>query len=137
MAAEKGLSFLIKHGDGAGTEVFTTVAAMRSTSLTINSETVDITNKDSSGMRELLAGAGVRSMSLSGSGVFTKSTEQVLIQNEVLAGSITNYEIVFEPGDKFAGAFQVTSLEYAGEYNGERTYSISLESSGAITVTAV
>ena len=137
MAAEKGLAFLIKHGDGATTEVFTTIAAMRSTNLTINSETVEITNKDSGGMRELLAGAGVRSMSLSGSGVFTKSAEQVLIQNEVLAGTISNYEIVFEPGDKFAGAFQCTSLEYAGEHNGERTYNMSFESSGAITVTAV
>ena len=31
----------------------------------------------------------------------------------------------------------VASLEYAGEYNGEVTYSVTLESSGAITFSAV
>jgi predicted secreted protein len=31
----------------------------------------------------------------------------------------------------------VASLEYAGEYNGEVTYSVTLESSGAITFATV
>ena len=36
----------------------------------------------------------------------------------------------------YAGSFQITSLEYAGEFNGEATYSITAESSGAITFSA-
>ena len=32
-----------------------------------------------------------------------------------------------------SGTFQITSLEYAGEYNGEVTYSLTLESSGYVT----
>jgi len=31
------------------------------------------------------------------------------------------------------GRFLVTRLEYAGDYNGERNYTISLESSGPVT----
>jgi len=33
----------------------------------------------------------------------------------------------------YAGTFQITSLEYGGEFNGEVTYSITLESSGAVS----
>ena len=36
----------------------------------------------------------------------------------------------------YAGQFMIASLEYAGEYNGEVTYSITLESSGDITFTS-
>ena len=37
----------------------------------------------------------------------------------------------------FTGAFQVTSIEYAGSYNGEVTYSMSFESAGAVTFATV
>ena len=137
MAAEKGRAFLIKRGDGATSEIFTSVAGMRSTSLTINNEMVDITSKDDAGIRLLLADGGVRSITISGSGVFTDSAGELLIQTSALDMTLDNYEIVFESGDKFGGAFQVTSYERAGEHNGEVTYSLTLESSGTITFTAV
>ena len=137
MAAEKGRAFLIKRGDGATSETFTTVAGLRSTSLTINNETVGITSKDSSGVRELLADGGVASITVSGSGVFSDSAGEVLIQTAALAMTLDNYEIIFESGDKFGGAYQVTSYERSGEHNGEVAYSLTLESSGTITFTAV
>ncbi|MBL4801742.1 MAG: phage major tail protein, TP901-1 family [Emcibacter sp.] len=133
MAVEKGRAFLLKIGDGGGTETFDVVGGMRSTSLRINNETVDVTNKTSGGWRELLSGAGIRHISLSGGGIFTDSASEGLLQAKALASSVDNYEIVFESGAKFSGAFQVTSLEYSGDYNGERTYNISLESSGVVT----
>ena len=136
MAAEKGSGFLVKIGDGGAPESFTTIGGMRSTSLTVNSEPVDITNKQSGGWRELLAGAGVRRLSVAGTGVFTDSAAETDLQAKALAASLDNYEIVFESGDKFAGAFQVATLDYSGEFNGERTYSLSLESSGPVIFTA-
>lgn len=136
MAAEKGSGFLVKIGDGGAPEAFTTIGGMRSTSLTVNSEPVDITNKQSGGWRELLAGAGVRRLSVAGTGVFTDSAAETDLQAKALAASLDNYEIVFESGDKFAGAFQVATLDYSGEFNGERTYSLSLESSGPVAFTA-
>ena len=36
---------------------------------------------------------------------------------------------------RLAGAFLVTSYERAGEFNGEETYSLTLESSNTITYT--
>ena len=133
MAAEKGRAFLLKIGDGQPSESFATIAGMRSTRLSINSEIVDVTNKDSAGWRELLADGGVRRVSISGAGVFTNSQSELDLQAKVLAGAIANYQIVFESGDMFSGAFLVASLDYTGEHNGERSYTLSLESSGAVT----
>ena len=36
----------------------------------------------------------------------------------------------------FEGPFDITSIEYSGEYNGEAQYSMSFESAGQITFTA-
>ncbi|MFQ5535170.1 MAG: phage major tail protein, TP901-1 family [Sphingomonadales bacterium] len=136
--AEKGSAFLLKAGDGGPiTELFTTVAGLRSTSFTINGETVDVTTKDSAGWRELLDGAGVTSMSISGSGVFQDNSNVATLRAAAISRSLNNYEIVFESGDKYTGSFQVGSVEQGGEHNGEVTYSVSLESSGPVTFTAV
>ncbi|MEM9643111.1 MAG: phage tail tube protein, partial [Pseudomonadota bacterium] len=35
------------------------------------------------------------------------------------------------------GPFQVTSLEYAGQLNGEATYELSLASAGSLSFTAI
>lgn len=132
MSAEKGKAFLIKIGDGAGSETFSVVGGMRSTSFKINNEIIDATHKGSEGWRELLPEAGIRHISLSGSGIFTNSDSEKLVQGKAMTSSIDHYEIIFESGDKFTGSFQVTSLEYSGDYNGERSYNMALESSGEV-----
>ena len=55
MAAQKGLDMLLKVNTTGST--YATVGGLRSTSITLNDESVDITNKDSLGHRQLLAGA--------------------------------------------------------------------------------
>jgi predicted secreted protein len=35
------------------------------------------------------------------------------------------------------GAFQLTSIDYAGSHNGEATYDVSLASAGALVFTAL
>lgn len=136
MVAESGRGFLVKIGDGGSPETFAIVAGMRSTSLTLNSAGVDVTNKDSQGWRELLSGAGLRRMSVSGSGVFTDSAAESSLRAKALSGEIANYELIFENGDLFSGAFQVTTLDYSGDHNGERTYTLALESSGPVSFEA-
>ena len=49
-----------------------------------------------------------------------------------LSGSLESYELSFESGDRMRGRFLVTRLEYAGDFNGERNYTLALESSGEI-----
>lgn len=145
MAAQKGLDVLMKI-DISGTK--TTIGGLRSTSITLNDESVDITNKDSLGTRTLLAGAGVNSLSVSGSGVFTDSAAEVAVRTAFQAQQNTSdgsaaqtaafedFQFIIPDLGTYTGAFQITSLEYAGEYNGEATYSMSFESAGYITFAA-
>jgi TP901-1 family phage major tail protein len=132
MSVEKGSAFLLKVGDGAAPPVFQTVAGLRTTQLSVNGDMVAITSKDSGGWRELLAGAGVRSVSVSGAGVFTGSAAETRIKGNALSGVLDDYQLSFESGDTMSGSFLVTRLDYAGDYNGERSYTLSLESSGEV-----
>ena len=132
MGIEKGAAFLLKVGDGAAVPVFATVAGLRTTQLSINGETVVVTNKDSGGWRQLLSGAGVRSVSVSGAGVFTGSAAETRIKGNALTGVLDDYRLSFESGESMTGRFLVTRLDYAGDFNGERSYTLSLESSGAV-----
>lgn len=132
MSVEKGSAFLLKVGDGAAPPVFATVAGLRTTQLSVNGEAVVITSKDSGGWRELLSEAGVRSVSVSGAGVFTGSIAETRIKGNALAGLIDDYELSFESGERMRGRFLVARLDYAGDFNGERSYTLSLESSGPV-----
>ena len=132
MPMEKGAAFLLKVGNGASPLQFTTVAGLRTTQLTVNTETVVVTNQGSGGWRELLSGAGVRSVSLSGAGVFTGSAAETRVKANALAGTIDDYQVRFESGDTITGRFLITRLDYAGDFNGERTYTLALESSGPV-----
>jgi TP901-1 family phage major tail protein len=132
MTAEKGSAFLLKVGDGGSPPVYATVAGMRTTQLSVNGEAVNITSKDSGGWRELLSGAGVRSVSVAASGIFTGSAAETRIKTNALAGLLDDYELSFESGEKLRGRFLVSRLDYSGDYNGERNYALSLESSGPV-----
>ena len=132
MAAERGSAFLLKIGDGAATPTFVTVAGLKTTQLSINGDALAITNKGSGGWRELLSGAGVRSVSVAASGIFTGSAAEGQVKSLALAGTLEDYELSFESGDRMRGAFLVTRLEYAGDFNGERNYTLTLESSGPV-----
>jgi TP901-1 family phage major tail protein len=133
MAVENGSAFLLKLSNGAVPPVYVTVAGLRTTQMSVNGEAVNVTTKDSGGWRELLSGAGVRSVSVSAAGIFTGSAAETQLRGAALSGAILQYELSFESGERMRGKFLVTRLDYAGDYNGERSYAINLESSGAVT----
>lgn len=132
MAAERGSAFLLKIGDGASPPGFTTVAGLKTTQLSINGDAIAITNKGSGGWRELLSGAGVRSVSVAASGIFTGSSAETQVRGLALNGALQDFELSFESGERMQGQFLVTRLEYAGDFNGERNYTLALESSGEV-----
>jgi TP901-1 family phage major tail protein len=137
MAVQQGAALLVKIGDGASPEVFTTVAGLQDTSISINQETVDVTNKDSSRVRTLLAQGGVKSFSISGSGIFQDSASEQSVLTAFDGASFTNFQFLVPDYNTFTGAFQVTTLDYSGTYNGAVQYSMSFESAGAITIATV
>ena len=112
------------------------MAAMRTTSLTLNNEQVDTTNKDSQGWRTLLEAAGTQSMDISAEGVFTDETIEETVRGYAFANSINEFAIVFGNGDSIDGDWAITNYQRSGAFNGEETYSLTLQSSGAPTFTA-
>jgi TP901-1 family phage major tail protein len=135
MAAQKGKDLLVKIADGGG---FTTVAGMRSRRIAFNAETVDTTHAESADRwRELLDGAGVKRASIAGRGLFKDASTDELMRQTFFDGAVKNFQIEIPDFGTVAGAFQITSLEFAGEHNGEVTYEMSLDSAGALTFTAV
>ena len=72
-------------------------------------------------------------VSVSASGIFLGSAAEASIRANALAGLVDAYELSFEDGEKLRGKFLVQRLDYAGDFNGERNYSVVLESSGAVT----
>ncbi len=132
MPAQKGSAFLLKISDGAATPTYRTVAGLRTTQMSITGDTVVITSKDSGGWRELLSGAGVRTVSVSAAGIFLGSAAETSIRASAMAGLLDDYELSFEDGSKLRGKFLVQRLDYAGDFNGERNYTMTLESSGAV-----
>ena len=131
MAAERGSAFLLKLGSG-NPATFATVAGLKTTQLTVNGDAVAITNKGSGGWRELLSGAGVRSVSVAASGIFTGSAAETQVRGLALGGGLADYQLSFESGERMQGRFLVSRLEYAGDFNGERNYTLALESSGEV-----
>jgi TP901-1 family phage major tail protein len=132
MTAQKGAAFLLKISDGAADPAYQTVAGLRTTQMSINGDTVVVTHKESQGWRELLSGAGTRSVSVSASGIFLDSLAETRLRAHALSGTLDAYELSFEDGAKMQGQFLVQRLDYAGDFNGERTYSLQLESSGIV-----
>lgn len=137
MAGQKGRDVLIKIGDGATTEVFTTIAGIRAKTIVLNARSVDGTSGESaSAWRELIAGAGVKSASVSGAGVFKDAASDATIQAVFFAQSARNFQLVIPAFGILQGPFLIESLEYSGDHDGEAAFSISLASAGVVTFTA-
>lgn len=137
MAAQKGKDLLVKL-DMTGSGGFETVAGLRATRITFNAQTVDVTNIGSSGRwRELLAGAGVRSAAISGSGVFRDEASDERARAIFFSGEIPAFQVIVPDFGVIEGPFQITSIEYAGSHDGEAVYELALASAGALSFTAI
>lgn len=135
MGAKGGKDYLLKVEDTPGSGTFTTIGGLRSTSATRNAEAIDATNHGSNQNKELLNGAGIRSMSVSGSGIFTDDANLEAIEDAHEAQLLTRFQVIdTDNGKSYTALFKIVSFERSGDYNNEQAYSISLESSGAITV---
>ena len=137
MAVQNGKDLLIKV-DLIGDNQFVTVAGLRATRIAFNAETVDVTSLDSAGgWRELLAGAGVKSAQISGSGVFRDANTDERARQIFFDAQMPNFQVVIPSFGIVQGPFQITSIEYSGNHNGEATYDMSFASAGLLTFTAI
>ena len=137
MAAQNGKDLLVKI-DMTGDGMFAPAAGLRATRISLNAETVDVTSLESTGgWRELLGGAGVKTASISGSGVFKDEATDERARQIFFDGETPGFQVIVPGFGTLEGPFQITSIEYAGSHNGEATYELSLASAGALTFVAL
>jgi len=131
MTAQRGKDLLLKLDEtGAG---FVTVAGLRATRLSFNSDTVDVTTVESPGQwRELLASASLRQATITGAGVFKDAASDAAIRRVFFGATAPEFQIVIPDFGTITGPFQITGLDYAGNHDGEATYEVSLASAGQI-----
>jgi TP901-1 family phage major tail protein len=135
MAAQKGRDLLIKIADDNGT--FVTLAGLRTKSLSLNARLVDITDSDSAqAWRELLPGAGVKTLEVSGSGIFRDSASDALARTAFFDQAIRPFQIIIPNFGIIEGNFLISRLNYAGTYASEARYDINLSSAGPAQFTA-
>lgn len=137
MSVQRGKDLLLKVDlDGFGQ--FETVAGLRATRISFNAEQVDVTSLESQGgWRELLGGAGVKSASISGSGVFRDEATDERARQIFFNGDLPLFQVLIPDFGIVEGAFQITSIEYAGAVEGEATYEMSLSSAGVLAFTPI
>ncbi len=137
MGAQSGKDLLIKI-DLTGDGQFETIAGLRATRVSFNAETVDVTSLESrGGWRELLAGAGVKSATIAGSGVFRDANTDERARQIFFDGEVPAFQVIIPGFGVVEGPFQITAIDYAGSHNGEATYELSLASAGVLSFTAL
>ena len=136
MAAQSGKALLVKV-DMTGDGLFESAAGLRATRISFNAESVDVTSLGSAGgWRELLAGAGVKTASISGSGIFRDAETDERMRQVFFDGETPKFQVIIPSFGTIEGAFQITSIEYAGTFDGYATYEMSLTSAGQISFVA-
>lgn len=136
MTAQKGRDLLLKLGDGGAPESFSVIGGLRTKSLSLNTQTVDVTHAGSvGGWRELLAGAGVRQASIAGAGVFLSDAAAEAARAVFFVNEARNWQVIIPGFGVIAGRFVIANLDYAGEHDREASMSLALESAGELVFT--
>ena len=131
MSGQKGRDVLLKIGDGADIPNYITLAGIRAKTIELNAQSVDTTSADSiAGWRELLVGAGVKTARIEGRGVFKDAASDARMREVFFADLRVDWQIILPGLGRFTGPFQITQLVWGGEYSGEATFSIALNSAG-------
>ncbi|MGP9790105.1 MULTISPECIES: phage major tail protein, TP901-1 family [unclassified Roseinatronobacter] len=136
MGAQNGKDLLIKV-DMTGDGQFETMAGLRATRVSFNAETIDVTSLSSQGgWRELLGGAGAKSASISGAGVFRDAGTDERARAIFFNGETPDFQVIIPDFGVIEGPFMITGLDYAGSHNGEATFEVSLSSAGRLVFVA-
>ncbi len=137
MAAQAGKDVLIEINTTG--VIYVPLGGLQSRSISLNTETIDITNSDSVGLwRELLGTAGVRSLDVSGAGVFLDDAAMGKVVNNMLGTVATHLLKVTIAGlGTFSGNFAFESLTFSGQHNSEVKFDVTIKSGGALAFAAL
>ena len=136
-AESKGRLMLIQLGDGGDPETFVGVCGVKDKSFSINNEVVDTTRPscDDPNAPLYYSGAyGIRTISLSGSGVAVSSQKYQRIVKHTVEQAYVNAKIMVPLWGTFTGTVIFNKVDASGPMSGEVEFSIELTMTGEITV---
>lgn len=139
MAQQKGRLLLIKMGDGADPEVFTSVCGFRARSFSMSTAEVDTTVPDCEtpgNVVQKTSTPGIADRTFSGSGLFDNNVTGKAVADASRLGSENNYEVVVPGYGTFSGSYIITEFEWSGEMEGNLEFSATFKPSAALTFTA-
>jgi len=134
MAAQRGRDLLVKIADENGD--YKTIIGLRAKTLNLNAKAVDVTHSQSeNAWRELLPGAGIKTLEISGNGIFQDSDSDAQMRAAFFSQAIQFLEVIIPNFGIIQGGFILTELSYAGRYDGETNYEMQLSSASEQTFT--
>jgi len=131
MSSQKGRDLLLKIGDGASPEVFTTIGAARTLAITINNNPIDITSLNSNGFQDMQADGGVQNLEINLDGLFKDAVAEETLRLSAFNRSVKNYQLIFPNGSMLSGSFIISQYQREGSYDGLETFSIIMLRSGS------
>ena len=118
--------------------VYLAVGGLRAKSCRMNGAAIDVTDSDSTDLwTELLSGGGVKSMELSGSGVFEDDAAIERVRSLFIVGTIEDWRFTIPSWQQIDCPMHIASLEIDSPHDNAVAFSISLQSSGKPTFTAI
>ncbi len=130
MANFCGKEFLLQFDENQD-DNWLTVGGCQSNSLTINNEQVDVTEKGTMPWRQL-RNCGLRTMSLSGSGIAEDDATLQKVEELARTGELGRFRMISGRTDWYDGLFQVASFERTGDHTDAEKFSFTLESGSDI-----
>jgi TP901-1 family phage major tail protein len=115
------------------------IAALRTKTMTLGNEVIDVTSDDDAGFRALLDDPGTKTLDMSFEGVTKDVASLNSLITIAMSGTdiVDTFSILFPSIGTMAGPFALTSFEIGAPYNEGSTFSASIQSAGTFTWTPV
>lgn len=128
-------TFAATAGKGAVIKLGTaTILGLNDAKISINGETIDTTTFASGGWLEKIQGLKSAELSIAGFFLSDDTTGQTQLRTNFLAGSANVMHALLDGTTGWTGSFIITKWEDGATVAGEVSRSMSMESTGAITV---
>ena len=126
MAAVRGLDVLVYIGE-------TVLGAQKNCTLSLEADTIDVSNKNSFGWADFIS--GTKNWSVSCDGQFTvEDTAQATLMDAFVAGTLVDIEMKnADSSIYYKGQAAIASIELEAAYDDVFAYSVEFTGKGALT----
>jgi len=128
-SVQSGINMLLKIKQNS---TYQSVAGLRSREIFLNQKAVDITDSDAENQWQALLDTGTKSLRIKGEGIFRNEASAKLVYNQFFDNDINDWQIILPNTLEITAKFLLTELSYAGRYDSEVTWRMSLQSASSV-----